>query len=72
MQEFYRMKTKPYILGGLFLLSGHPRAFLRRVEKPIPQGLVEFRRREQIQRLMKLFYGTVIQEEKANSESFEL
>ena len=52
----YQMKTKPYMLGGLFLFLGYSLAFLNRVEKPIPREFVEFRRKEQMERLRNMFY----------------
>ena len=54
-RSFYQMKNRPYVLGGLFLLSGYVWGFLSRVERPIPAELVAFRRKEQMQRLKKLF-----------------
>lgn len=50
----YRIKEKPYILGGLFRLSGYIWAFLRRDHSDIPDDIVEFLRREQLQRLFRL------------------
>ena len=55
----YQMKTKPYILGGLFLFSGYLWAALSGVNRPIRRELVEFRRREQIRRLKNLFCSKV-------------
>ncbi|MCC6544760.1 MAG: glycosyltransferase family 2 protein [Nitrospirae bacterium] len=53
-RSLYQMKSKPYVLGGLFLYSGYIWAFLSRVERPIPRELVEFRRKEQMHRLKNL------------------
>jgi len=50
-RSLYQMKSKPYVVGGLLLLSGYFWAFLKRVERPIPRELVKFRRDEQMQRL---------------------
>jgi glycosyltransferase involved in cell wall biosynthesis len=55
----YQMKKKPYIFGGLFLLAGYIWAFLKRVERPIPRELVEFRRKEQMQRLGIILNNTL-------------
>lgn len=55
----YQMKSKPYILGGFFLLSGYVWAFLNRIERPIPREFVEFRRREQMERLKKILFNSV-------------
>jgi len=54
-RTFYQMTRRPYIIGGLFLLSGYTWAFLTRVERPIPQELMKFHRSEQMQRLKKYF-----------------
>lgn len=50
-RSIYQMRRRPYILGGLLLFSGYVWAFLGRVERPIHRELVEFRRKEQMQRL---------------------
>jgi biofilm PGA synthesis N-glycosyltransferase PgaC len=55
----YQMKTKPYILGGLFLFTGYFWAFLRGEKRPISRELVEFRRKEQMCRLKNLFRSTL-------------
>lgn len=51
----YQMKSKPYIVNGLMIYAGYCWAFLSKVERPISLGLVSFRRREQMQRLNKIF-----------------
>jgi poly-beta-1,6-N-acetyl-D-glucosamine synthase len=51
----YQMKTKPYVLSGIALLCGYVWSFLTGVEKTIPQELIDFRRKEQMQRLKALF-----------------
>ena len=51
----YQMKTKPRILGGLFLFCGYLWAFVNRVKRPIPQELIDFRRKEQMHRLREFF-----------------
>jgi glycosyltransferase involved in cell wall biosynthesis len=58
-RALYQMKKKPYILGGLFLFSGYIWAFLKRIERPISRELVEFRRKEQMQRLVTIFNNTL-------------
>jgi glycosyltransferase involved in cell wall biosynthesis len=47
----YQMKNKPYIVRGLLLFSGYMWLFLKKAERPISDELVEFLRKEQIQRL---------------------
>jgi biofilm PGA synthesis N-glycosyltransferase PgaC len=53
----YQMTKEPIILGGLVLGAGYFWSLLRRVERPIPREMVEFRRREQMARLRKFFTG---------------
>ena len=48
---FYQMKFRPYIVGGLALFWGYAIAGLQRRKKPVPEELVAFIRREQIERL---------------------
>ena len=50
---FYQMKYRPYIIGGLVLLGGYAAARLQRHKRPVPDELVAFIRREQIDRLLK-------------------
>lgn len=47
----YQTTKKPYVVGGLTLLAGYISACVRRQERPVTRELVEFRRREQMQRL---------------------
>lgn len=53
-RSLYHMKNEPYILGGVYLLSGYVWAFLCRAKRPISAELVAFRRKEQMQRLRAL------------------
>jgi len=50
---FYQMKYKPFVIGGLFLIWGYAAAGLQRRKRPVPEELVAFIRREQIERLWK-------------------
>ena len=50
----YQMKNRPYIVGGLLNWAGYVWAMLRRVERTMPEELIEIRRSDQMQRL-KLF-----------------
>lgn len=50
-RSIYQMKSKPYLLGGLFLFSGYLWAFLNRMERPVSKEFVNFRQKEQMQRL---------------------
>lgn len=49
----YQMTRKPYMIGGIFLLSGYVSAMAAKVETPISDTLKEFVRREQMQRLKR-------------------
>jgi hypothetical protein len=57
--EFFRtgfqMTRKPFVIGGLALLSGYTWSLVRRQERPASQELIAFRRREQMARLQELF-----------------
>jgi biofilm PGA synthesis N-glycosyltransferase PgaC len=52
----YQMKTKPYVLNGAALYCGYLWSFLTRVERTIPRELIDFRRKEQMRRLRKIFF----------------
>lgn len=54
-RSLYQMKHRPYILGGLALGWGYWWSMLRHAEVPVSAELVEFVRREQMQRLRRLF-----------------
>jgi hypothetical protein len=57
--EFFRtvfqMTKKPFVIGGLALLSGYSWSLVCRQERPASRELVAFRRREQMERLQQLF-----------------
>ncbi len=55
----YQLTRKPYLVGGAMLATGYLWAMLRRIERPISQELVLFRRREQMQRLRKFLTGRI-------------
>lgn len=55
-RAIYQATRRPFLVGGLALLSGYIWAAVRGLERPISRELVEFTRREQIQRL-KRFIG---------------
>ena len=58
-RSLYQMRFKPYIMGGLLVLTGYFWAFLKGVDRPISEELVSFRRREQMQRLRNLFFRAI-------------
>src|SRR5438876_2331499 len=51
----YRVAKKPFVIGGLALLSGYCWAALRRVERVVSPELMRFHRREQMKKLRALF-----------------
>lgn len=53
----YQMTRRPYIVGGVLLGCGYACALIRGAERTIPANLIEFRRREQIQRLKNFLTG---------------
>jgi biofilm PGA synthesis N-glycosyltransferase PgaC len=59
-RTLYQMTKRPYIVGGLMLLAGYVFAVVRRIERPVPRELVEFRRREQMLRLRKFLAGKTL------------
>jgi len=69
-RSFYQMKSRPYVLGGLFLYSGYIWASLSRVERPISQELIAFRRKEQMLRLRNLFKNILKKGTGGQSKSF--
>ncbi len=50
-RTFYQMTRRPYVLGACADTLGFFWAMLRRADRPITQDLVNFQRREQMQRL---------------------
>jgi glycosyltransferase involved in cell wall biosynthesis len=57
VRTIYQMKHRPYIVGGLVLGWGYAWSMLSRRTIPLSNELVEFARREQMQRLTKHFGG---------------
>ena len=55
-RSLYQMKSKPFLLGGLCLMFGYTYAFLSRLEKPVPEELIRFYRKEQMRRLKSILY----------------
>ena len=50
-----RIQEKPYLIGSCFRISGYIWAYFRKVQRAVPNDVVSFIRREQIDRL----YGTL-------------
>jgi biofilm PGA synthesis N-glycosyltransferase PgaC len=54
-RTLYQATKKPWVIGGLMLISGYVWAFLRGVDRPVSRELVAFSRQEQLHRLGKFF-----------------
>src|SRR5215831_13394887 len=54
-----QMKNKPYIFGGLLLLTGFAWAFMTRTKKLIDQDLIVFHQKEQMRRLRQALWRVV-------------
>jgi glycosyltransferase involved in cell wall biosynthesis len=53
----YQMTRKPYVIGGLSLLTGYVWAMSQGFERPLSLEAVRFQRREQMHRLMRFVLG---------------
>jgi glycosyltransferase involved in cell wall biosynthesis len=50
-RSIYRIKDRPYVLGGVLMFAGYFWSMLRGVQKTMPEDLMQLRREEQMQRL---------------------
>jgi len=50
----FQMVKRPYVVGGLLLLSGYFYSFASRIQRPVAPELLRFHRREQLERLKQL------------------
>ena len=66
-RAFYQTSRPPVILGGALLLTGYFWAMLSRVERPLPEDLVRFQRREQMQRLREFLSRRLLFRKHSNS-----
>jgi glycosyltransferase involved in cell wall biosynthesis len=55
----YRMMKRPYVIGGLALLSGYCWAALRRMKRPVSPQLMKFHRGEQMNKLKAILRSLV-------------
>jgi glycosyltransferase involved in cell wall biosynthesis len=62
----YRSTKRPFLLGGIALLSGYCWAALRRLKRPVSRELIRFHRREQMQKLRAIFRA-VLKRQKIDS-----
>lgn len=53
VRSVYQLARRPYLIGGVMLFAGYTWAAIRRVDKPVSRQLIEFHRREQMQRMKK-------------------
>jgi len=53
----YQITKRPFVVGSLLEASGYVWALIRRVDRPVSREMVEFCRREQMQRLRALLTG---------------
>ena len=53
----FQMMKKPYVVGGLLLLSGYCYSLAARMERSVAVELVRFHRHEQLERLKHLLLG---------------
>jgi biofilm PGA synthesis N-glycosyltransferase PgaC len=54
-RSIYQMSRKPLVIGGVVLFFGYVSGRLKGLERPISQDLVDFQRREQMQKLRAKF-----------------
>lgn len=59
----YQLTRKPYVVGGLAILTGYTTAMLQAKPRPISNEVVAFRRREQMQRLKKFAAGSWLRQQ---------
>jgi glycosyltransferase involved in cell wall biosynthesis len=57
LRGLFQMRNPPVVLGGLCLMLGYVTAWATRTKSPVPADLRQFHRREQGERLRKLFTG---------------
>ena len=62
----YRMSQKPFLLGGMALMSGYCWAAIRRTKRPVSREMIRFHRREQMKKLRAIF-GTLLRLKKVDS-----
>jgi biofilm PGA synthesis N-glycosyltransferase PgaC len=51
----FQMAKRPYVVGGVLLLSGYFYSFASRIQRPVAPELLRFHRREQLERLKHLW-----------------
>ena len=56
----YRMRKRPYLLGGLALGLGYVCAGLRRIDRPVSDDLIRFHRKEQMRKLRVILRSSLM------------
>ena len=56
----YRMSKQPYLLGGLAVGLGYVWACLRRIDRPVPDDLIRFHRKEQMRKLRTILKSALM------------
>lgn len=54
-----QMRHKPYVIGGICLLLGYMTSAARRIERPVSPELLQFCRKEQMQRLRSMLLNAI-------------
>ncbi len=57
-RSLYQIKNKPYVVGGMLILTGYFLTLLKREKRPILPELIAFRRKEQMRRLWAIAKNT--------------
>ena len=55
----YRMTKKPYVIGGVILMSGYAWAVLSREKRPVSRDFIRFYQREQMTKLRSIFMSLI-------------
>jgi glycosyltransferase involved in cell wall biosynthesis len=50
----YQLSRKPYVIGGLLMALGYFQGVFSRIDRPFPRALLEFHRKEQMERLKEI------------------
>lgn len=72
LRSFYQMKQKPYIIGGLYFLSGYVWSGLCRTKRPVSEDLLKFYRDEQMSRLRAILFPDRLRLKAERSSEFRL
>jgi glycosyltransferase involved in cell wall biosynthesis len=56
----FQLTTRPYVIGGGFLMAGYFYGLMTRMERPLSPELMRFHRQEQLQRLRALLRQRVL------------